>query len=711
MFGRLIFPAALCAVSLFAASACTSTSSPATAIVPLGPASYIAPGTANGVIILGRNDGKASTPGPPLLDLCPLPALASANLRAKPNYIELAISAIDAKGATLVGLKQSDFVVQENGNSLPIAYFRETAGKSTPVSLFIVGDASETMRNKTIVTSGNLQKIREALDQASGDIGNCVEAGAIVGGGSYAPQFQILAQQEGFPSSLSEVTLLQPFTTEHSRVIIGLENVIPSGPDHLSEATGMALKQLDGAHYPDRGLVILTDGLNHDAIQDTAKLLEQARASGIAVWIIGIGDPDATKPALLASLRGTSQLDVEAVKRLATAANGVVMFARPVDEDEGVSLAQAISAIGKQLGQGYAVGVVASSASAKPVVALANRSEAILRAAVVKPQVLADAAGRHPPRPEKQCLASADLKPPPSVSSQKGYTQLRVSVLDPDRKTVHDLKQSDFIVESDSQQLPVVYTHEDRSGVPRSIVIAIDTSGSMEPKLETVQIEIGKLIEGLNPCDQVALIAFSGRPFKLQDLTTDHLLVKQRLSLLHAYGSTSLYDAAISSVAIAEKGSYQDRALILVTDGMDNTSSHSVEDVIAMCTREHVQMDIIGIGEPGSPDRRINLGPFVLSAAEDDVDKRVLDSMAARTGGMDFIVPPMSRDDGRGFRSAVTSLSEQLENGYELGFIATSPVEHPEVKIANQPDYSVRVVARPSDNTTASIPRPPGSIP
>ena len=653
---------------------------------------------------------ESSAPGPPLLDLCPLPALAPTNLRAKPNYVELAVSAIDTNGAPLTGLKQADFVVQDEGKPLPIAYFRETAGKTTPVSLIIVGDASETVRNKTVVTSGNLMKIREALDKASEDIGNCDEAGAVVAGGTYAPPFQFLTQQEGFPSSLSDVTLLQPFTTEHERAIIGLENVIPSGPNHLPEATRMALTQLDGAHYPDRALVIMTDGLDHNAIDETAKVLEQARASGIAVWIIGIGDPDATKPRVFASLRGTSQLDVDAVKRLASAANGALVFARPVDQDEGASLAQAISTIGKQLGQGYAIGVMASASNTKPIVALAKRSDVTLRASIVSPQILTDAAGRHPPAPDKRCVASAEAKPPSAISSQKDYTQVRVSVLDPDRKPVHDLKQSDFIVESDSTKIPVVYAHEDRSGTPRTIVIAIDTSGSMGPKLATVQSEMGKLIAGLNPCDEVALIAFSGRTFMLQSLTTDHPQVERRLSLLHAYGSTSMYDAAITGDLIAGRGRYQDRVLILLTDGMDNTSSHSADDVISMCKREHVRMYSIGIGEPSPPGSRPTFGPFVLAGAEDDVDKKTLDTLAARTGGLDFVVPPMSRDDGRGFRAAVASLSEQLDNGYELGFIASSPVEYPEVSIANQTDYKVRVVAgQTSNNTTASNPISPPS--
>ncbi len=632
---------------------------------------------------------------PPILDLCLLPALAPADLRAKPGYVEFNVSAIDANGVPLTNLKQSDLVVRDSSKTYPIAYFHATTA-ATPTSFFIVGDASATLYNKTVVRSGDLAKVRRQIESAVDMIGSCNEAGLVMDGGNYVPGFA--PEAYGLPPSLSDVTLMLPFTSDREALIAPLENIWPTGPDHLPQAIQVALSQLNGAHYPNRALVIMTDGLDPTAMEQAAPALEQAYAKGIGVWIIGSGDPDAAT-GRFASLMGTSRVDAAAVKRLAAAAHGEALFALPNDADGGVSMARAINTIGAQLGQGYSIGVIASP-GAEPVVALAKPAGETLRAAIVPPQVLAEAAARHPRAPAPRCVASAVAAPPAAIGSKPGYTQVRVSVLDPDRKAVRDLKPSDFAVASDSSQFPVVFTYEDRTGIPRSLVIAIDTSGSMQPKLANVRRELGNLLDGLNPCDEVALIAFSAKPYFLQTFTTDHRLIEGRLALLHAYGPTALYDAVATSAALLAKRNHQDRTLILITDGMDNVSKTSRDDALNTVARNQVQVYAIGIGDPTGPSQFM-FGQFRIGGDSGAVDKEVLEAITLHTGGKDFIVAPMSKDNGREFADAIASLSEQLNHGYEVGFLASPPDATATVTIVGQPDDVVHIVgaASPSAST------------
>jgi len=162
---------------------------------------------------------------PPILDLCPLPELAPADLRAKPGYFEFAVSAIDANGVPVTNLKRSDFVVHDGSHTSSIAYFRQTTAK-TPVSMVIVGDASRTMFNKTVVKSGILSDVRARLVHGAEDINECDEIAVVVGGGDYAPGFDPAAFN--LPPALSTVTLLQPFTTDHDTGLIKIWNVLPS---------------------------------------------------------------------------------------------------------------------------------------------------------------------------------------------------------------------------------------------------------------------------------------------------------------------------------------------------------------------------------------------------------------------------------------------------------------------------------------------------
>ena len=122
----------------------------------------------------------------------------------------------------------------------------------------------------------------------------------------------------------------------------------------------------------------------------------------------------------------------------------------------------------------------------------------------------------------------------------------------------------------------------------------------MQPKLPQARAAITEFLRNLNDRDDVFLFAFSGKPFMLQVFTTDHSLVEDRLGLLHAYGSTSLYDAIVTGLVVLQRGRYDKRALLVVTDGMDNTSGHSLDDVVALARRQGVLIYSIGIGDPNA---------------------------------------------------------------------------------------------------------------
>ena len=301
-------------------------------------------------------------------------------------------------------------------------------------------------------------------------------------------------------------------------------------------------------------------------------------------------------------------------------------------------------------------------------------------AAAAKPEVIA-------PKPE--CLAAAP-SPDASIKSKPGYTQMRAVVTDADGNPIRNLTSSDFIVSADSKPLPVVYSAEEPNGRPASVMITIDTSGSMQSKLLSVHAEFEKLLGSLNSCDDVGLIAFSGRAFVLQKLTMDHHLIVQRLTLLHAMGPTSLYDAIHSSAELLEHGMYPDHVLIVVTDGKDNTSGKSVDDVIADGRVNHVQIYLIGIGNPASSHKG-----FLGFGTEETMDKGSLDKIALSSGGEAIIVPDPEQDTNKQFAHAISKVEARLDSGYEIGFIAPEADVRPKISIAGHPDYQTSFIDRP----------------
>src|SRR6202046_3185638 len=322
-------------------------------IAGCGTASPPASGSPNAATTAATTSSAAQPVSDPL-DLCRLPDLPATSMLSRPGYTQLAVSVTDPNGAPLDGLKKPDFTVRSGATSDHIVYFRQESSLATPVSLVIVGDVSESMYLKTVGSSpDNLQKARSSLNQAESQLNQCDEAALVLSGGKYQPLFLSVA----LPTQpLAAVTLAQPFTTDQSLALQKMYSVIPSGEKRLADGLRMGFETLSGAHYPNRALVLMTDGLDQMAIDQSAPVLAQIRASGVSFWVVGIGDPDAPD-SILSKLRGTNRMDAGAIKKLAADGGGWALFAKPVDSDQGSSLAEAVTTINKELGRGDALGI------------------------------------------------------------------------------------------------------------------------------------------------------------------------------------------------------------------------------------------------------------------------------------------------------------------------------------------------------------------
>ncbi len=122
-------------------------------------------------------------------------------------------------------------------------------------------------------------------------------------GGKYQPDSWSVSRTTQPP--LGAVTLAQSFTTDQSLALQKMYSVIPSGEKRLADGLRMGFETLSGAHYPNRAMVLMTDGLDQAAIDQSAPVLAQIRESGVSFWVIGIGDPDAPD-SILSKLRGTT---------------------------------------------------------------------------------------------------------------------------------------------------------------------------------------------------------------------------------------------------------------------------------------------------------------------------------------------------------------------------------------------------------------------
>jgi Ca-activated chloride channel homolog len=283
--------------------------------------------------------------------------------------------------------------------------------------------------------------------------------------------------------------------------------------------------------------------------------------------------------------------------------------------------------------------------------------------------------------------------PSRELKSQQGYQQVTVTVTDQGGRYVTGLQRGDFKLSIDGQDRPIEFFRQDLN-TPVSIGILVDTSGSMQPKIPQAQAAISEFIHNLNERDDVFMFAFSSRPFLLQPFTTNHYLVLSRLELLHAFGQTSLFDTILDGLLMVQHGRYDKRALLVVTDGMDNTSQSTVNQVVAQARRMGVLVYSIGIGDPNASSLPgIALGPFVFSGDVDQVDARTLNALSTETGAKTYIIREVG--DGAALRDACATISRELREQYTVGFVAPDAsrggYRSLHVDVPTYPEVAVRV--------------------
>ena len=219
----------------------------------------------------------------------------------------------------------------------------------------------------------------------------------------------------------------------------------------------------------------------------------------------------------------------------------------------------------------------------------------------------------------------------------------------------------------------------------------------MVPKLPIVKESLVSFITNLNRCDELILFAFTGTTYLLMPFSTDHKTAAEKIERLHAYGQTAIFDAtrtALQSLAVAD---YTNRAIILITDGIDNSSIAEEKDVVEQARKDGVPLYAVGIGDPNAKGQReVAIGPYVMGMDDSNrVDAKSLKDLAESAGGRSFIVPATGQDGGKGFKDAIIAIANSIAQGYAIGATISADVtlSNINVTIANRPDAVVR--ARP----------------
>lgn len=225
-----------------------------------------------------------------------------------------------------------------------------------------------------------------------------------------------------------------------------------------------------------------------------------------------------------------------------------------------------------------------------------------------------------------------------------------VTVTDALNRPKTDLPREDFsLYEGEQAQQIRYFSKED---LPISVGLLLDVSNSMKDKIDTERAAVDEFFKNANPEDDYFVITFNNRPRVLSDVTRSTAGIESELGMVEPSGSTALLDAVYLGVAKLRGAQYSRRALVIISDGGDNSSRYKLREIKNLVAESDVMVYAIGI---------FDSGPF--KTFEEAMGKKWLSEMTDVTGGRTTTIDNLTK-----LPEASARLSRELRSQYVLGY-------------------------------------------
>jgi VWFA-related protein len=241
---------------------------------------------------------------------------------------------------------------------------------------------------------------------------------------------------------------------------------------------------------------------------------------------------------------------------------------------------------------------------------------------------------------------------------------IAVTVQNNGGKYINDLTEKDFTVYENNRKQIITYFKHDFEA-PLSLTVLLDVSGSMalQDKLQEIKAALNYLLTNLlKPEDEVSLLIFAdGEVEVAAKFSTDKNDFLSVLEKTEAYGKTALNDAVAVSPEFANRGKKEKRALLLITDGIENDSQSSPDQAVEIARRVDVPIYTIGYKVPLSEQylskykRNPALTSFGIMAS--------LERFSQATGGKAFFITQPYE-----LTVAFGEIKKELSHQYIIGY-------------------------------------------
>jgi Ca-activated chloride channel family protein len=237
-----------------------------------------------------------------------------------------------------------------------------------------------------------------------------------------------------------------------------------------------------------------------------------------------------------------------------------------------------------------------------------------------------------------------------NFSTESQVVVLHVAVQD--RKGyISGLDQKAFHVFENQQQQPVTFFSS--QDAPVTVGLLVDSSGSMGANRDRVIAAAVAFAQNSNADDDIFVLGFNENvkaalpddaPFT-RDVPTLRAALDRAIA---ARGMSAVYNAVIEGLQYLERGTYERKVLLLVSDGGDNASATTRAQVVAKAQASNAVIYTVGLIDP----------------LETEADPGFLRQLSSATGGQSF-EPHSVADVGK----VLQQVAHDIRNMYTVGYV------------------------------------------
>jgi VWFA-related protein len=243
-------------------------------------------------------------------------------------------------------------------------------------------------------------------------------------------------------------------------------------------------------------------------------------------------------------------------------------------------------------------------------------------------------------------------RPRSNIRVDSTLVLIPVTVTDPLNRFVTGLEKENFKLTED--KLPQEITQFSSEDAPLSVGVVFDCSGSMGHKLDKSRQAVAQFFKLANPEDEFFLVQFNDSANLIQPFTRNLEEIQNKLAFTQSKGRTALLDAVYMALHEMKKAKNPRKALLLISDGGDNSSRYSEAEIKALVKEADVQIYAIGIYESAGGRSR---------TPEETSGPALLTEIAEQTGGRQYQVDNLNE-----LPDVAAKIGVELRNQYILGY-------------------------------------------